>query len=102
MSLAGSCLSSESAPRTASRRARATGIVPKASRVSVLYNPADRSNVLVLKELQEAAPALGLMLQPLEVREPAAFEGAFAMMTRERATRCSGPLVFQPTISIRN
>ena len=66
------------------------GIVPKASRVSVLYNSADQSNVLVLRELQEAAPALGLMLQPRDVREPAAFEGAFAMMTRERADALFG------------
>ena len=59
-------------------------VAPKASRVAVLYNPADRSNVLVLKELQESAPALGLTLQPLEVRGPGEFEGAFAAMTRER------------------
>jgi putative ABC transport system substrate-binding protein len=60
-------------------------VAPKASRVAVLYNPADRSNVLALKELQESAPALGLTLQPLEVREPGEFEGAFVAMSRERA-----------------
>jgi len=60
-------------------------VVPKASRVAVLYNPADRSNVLVLKELQESAPALGLTLQPLEVRGPGEFEGAFVAMSRKRA-----------------
>jgi putative ABC transport system substrate-binding protein len=60
-------------------------IVPEASRVAVLYNPADRSNVLVLAELQAAAPALSLMLQPLEVRERADFENAFVAMRQERA-----------------
>jgi putative ABC transport system substrate-binding protein len=60
-------------------------VVPRASRVAVLYNPADRSNVLVLKQLQESAPTLALTLQPLEVREPREFEGAFLAMTRERA-----------------
>jgi len=60
-------------------------VAPKASRVAVLYNPADRSNVLVLKELQESAPALGLRLQPLEVRGPGDFEGAFVAMSRKRA-----------------
>ena len=60
-------------------------LVNNASRVAVLYNPADRSNVLVLKELQEAAPALTLTLQPFEVRGPSEFEGAFAAMTRGRA-----------------
>ena len=59
-------------------------VVPKASRVTVLYNPADRSNVLVLKELQGSSRALGLTLQPLAVRGPDEFEGAFASMTRER------------------
>jgi putative ABC transport system substrate-binding protein len=60
-------------------------VVPKASRVAVVYNPADRSNVLVLEELQEPSRALGLTLQPLPVRGPGEFEGAFAAMTRERA-----------------
>jgi len=59
-------------------------VVPKASRVAVLYNPADRSNVLMLKDMQESAPALGLTLQPLEVRGPGELEGAFVAMTRER------------------
>jgi ABC-type uncharacterized transport system substrate-binding protein len=60
-------------------------VVARASRVAVLYNPADRSNVLVLKQLQDSVPTLGLTLQPLEVREPREFEGAFLAMTRERA-----------------
>ena len=65
-------------------------VAPKASRVAVLYNPADRSNVLVLKELQRSAPALGLTLQAVEVRGPGEFEGAFAAMTRKRAQALFG------------
>jgi putative tryptophan/tyrosine transport system substrate-binding protein len=65
-------------------------MVPKASRVAVLYNPTDRSNVLILKQLQESVPRLGLILQPLEVREPREFEGAFVAMTRERADAMFG------------
>lgn len=60
-------------------------MVPKASRVAVLYNPTDRSNVLILEQLQESAPTLGLIMQPLKVREAREFEGAFVAMTRERA-----------------
>ena len=60
------------------------GIVPNASRVAVLYNPADRANVLVLKELQDAASPLGLMLLPVDVKASGEFAGAFAAMTRER------------------
>ena len=73
-------------------------LVNNASRVAVLYNPADRSNVLLFKELQEAAPALTLTLQPFEVREPSEFEGAFAAMTRDRADAmfgAAGILTFQ-------
>jgi ABC-type uncharacterized transport system substrate-binding protein len=65
-------------------------IAPKASRVAVLYNPADRSNVLVLKGLQASAPALGLTLLPLEVRKAADIEGAFAAMSRKRAQALFG------------
>ena len=65
-------------------------VAPKASRVAVLYNPADRSNVLVLKELQKSAPTRGLTLQPLEVRGPGEFEGAFVAMSRKRADALFG------------
>lgn len=65
-------------------------VAPNASRVAVLYNPADASNVLVLKELKGAAPILGLILQPLEVREPGEFESAFLAMIRERANAMFG------------
>jgi putative ABC transport system substrate-binding protein len=65
-------------------------MVPKASRVAVLYNPTDRSNVLILKQLQESAPSLGLILQPLEVREAREFEGAFVAMTGRRADAMFG------------
>jgi putative ABC transport system substrate-binding protein len=73
-------------------------VAPKASRVAVLYNPADPSNVLMLKELQASAPALGLSLQPLAVRGPGEFEGAFAAMVRERADAlfgAAGALTFE-------
>jgi putative ABC transport system substrate-binding protein len=65
-------------------------VAPKASRVAVLYNPADRANVLVLNGLQASAPALGLTLQPFEVREPREFEGAFAAMSRRGAQALFG------------
>src|SRR5437867_5637247 len=65
-------------------------VAPKASRVAVLYNPADRANVLVLKDLQGSAPALGLTLQPFEVREPGEFERAFVAMSRKRAQALFG------------
>jgi putative ABC transport system substrate-binding protein len=81
------------------------GVIPNASRVAVLHNPADRSNVLVLKELQAAALALGLTIQSIEVRNPGEFAGAFAAMTRERAHAffgAAGILTFEHRNSIVN
>ena len=83
-------LTSASAELGGERSEFLKGIVANVSRVSVLYNPADRSNVLVLKELQDAAPALGLTLQPLPVQAPDEFEGAFVAMARERADALFG------------
>ena len=65
-------------------------VVPNATRLAVLYNPADPANSLVLKELKESVATLGLILQPLEVREPGEFESAFLAMTRERADAMFG------------
>ena len=44
-----------------------------------------RSIAIEYREAQDAARALGVRLQPLEVRDPTEFEKAFAAMTRERA-----------------
>ena len=59
--------------------------VPKVSRVAVLWNPANASNVIEFKEAEVAARALGLKLQSLEVRGPDDFQGAFAGAARDRA-----------------
>ena len=61
--------------------------VPKASRVAVLWNPANPVwQAQMLRETQVAARALGLRVQLLEARGPDELEGAFAAMTRERAS----------------
>lgn len=65
-------------------------VVPKASRVAVLYNPADASNTLIVNQLRDSAPILGLALQPLEVREPGDFTNAFLAMNRERISAMFG------------
>jgi putative ABC transport system substrate-binding protein len=59
--------------------------VPGAARVAVLFNAADTSKALDVRETQAAAQALGVQLQLLEVRGPDDFESAFAAMTREHA-----------------
>jgi ABC-type uncharacterized transport system substrate-binding protein len=62
-------------------------IVPKVSRVAVLWNPANASwQAQMLKATRVAAKPLGLQVQLLEARDPDELEGAFAAMTRERAS----------------
>jgi putative ABC transport system substrate-binding protein len=60
-------------------------IVPKASRVAVLWNPTSPFIRSYWKVAQAASPALGVNLQSLEVQDPNEFERAFDAMTRERA-----------------
>jgi putative tryptophan/tyrosine transport system substrate-binding protein len=58
--------------------------VPGISRVAVLWNSSDPAMTLRYQELERAAPIVGVTIQPLGVREPAEFEGAFSAMTRNR------------------
>ena len=60
-------------------------LVPKVSRVAVLWNPSNPSNVPQLREAEVTAQTLGLRLQALEVRSPNDLDPAFAAMTREHA-----------------
>ena len=59
--------------------------VPKVARVAVLYDPANPTSVLEVKEvLPVAARALGLTIQPWEVRAADDFERVFAAMSKQR------------------
>jgi putative ABC transport system substrate-binding protein len=60
-------------------------IVPRVSKVAVLWNPTNRAIHSLLGEAKIAARSLGVELQILEARGPAEFQGAFAAMARERA-----------------
>jgi putative ABC transport system substrate-binding protein len=59
--------------------------VPTASRIAIFSNPTSLTNPLQLKEVQTAAHALAVRIQPLEVSKLEDFERAFAAMVRERA-----------------
>ncbi len=59
-------------------------VVPTASRVAVLLNPANPTNPLQLKEIQAVAPGLGMTLFPLEARGPDDIDRAFSTMKKER------------------
>ncbi|HEY3306365.1 MAG TPA: ABC transporter substrate-binding protein [Candidatus Binatia bacterium] len=59
--------------------------VPKLARVAVFYDPANRPNVLEVKEvLPVAARALGLTVRSWEVRDTDGFEKVFAALNKER------------------
>jgi ABC-type uncharacterized transport system substrate-binding protein len=59
--------------------------VPKLARVAVLYDPANPGNVGDVKEaLPIAARALGLTIQPWEVRDADGFEKVFAALNKQR------------------
>ena len=71
-------------------------MVPKLSRVAVLWNPQGAASTLTWKEIQLPARQLGVQLHSLEVRSPNEFDKAFEDATRARAgalpsrqTRCS-------------
>ena len=59
--------------------------VPKVARVAVLYEPANPASVPEVKEvLPVAARALGLTIQPWEVRAADDFDKVFAAMSKQR------------------
>ena len=57
-------------------------VVPRITRVAVLWNPSNPGFSEILKEMQAASQAHALQLQSLEVRSLEDFEGAFESVTR--------------------
>jgi putative ABC transport system substrate-binding protein len=60
-------------------------LVPKAVRIAVLVNPANaRTAESTLREVQEAAPAIGLQIQIFNATTIGEIDAAFASLARER------------------
>jgi len=59
-------------------------VVPSVSRVAILWNPTNPTNPVTLKETQNVAPALGVTLLPLEVKEADDIDRAFTVIRKER------------------
>jgi putative ABC transport system substrate-binding protein len=59
-------------------------IAPDATRIAILFNPANAGNVLDVKATEAAARTMGVTTHSLEVRAPSDFVNAFSSMTRER------------------
>jgi putative ABC transport system substrate-binding protein len=58
--------------------------VPDATRIAVLWNAGDQAMTLRYREIERAARALHVTVQPLGVREPDDIDEALSTMTRER------------------
>ena len=77
-------LSDESIQLSAKRMQLLKEAVPAAKRLAILWNADDDGMTLRYQEIQKAARVLGVAIQPLGVREPSDFDGAFSEMTRQR------------------
>jgi putative ABC transport system substrate-binding protein len=71
---------------TAKRLALLHELVPKAVRIAVLVNPANiTATETVLREIPDAARAMGLQIQVLKASSSSQIEAAFATLVRDRA-----------------
>jgi len=60
-------------------------VVPKASRIAYLFNPAFSFHAAIAAEVEPAARSLGVTLRPIELRSPDDIDAAFATLAREPA-----------------
>jgi putative ABC transport system substrate-binding protein len=58
-------------------------LVPRLSRVDIVYNPADPNKLIEVRQLESAARTLGLTLRSVPIGEPDKFDAAFRGMTRD-------------------
>jgi putative tryptophan/tyrosine transport system substrate-binding protein len=63
-------LTSKSAQLDGKRLEFLKAVVPKATRIAMLYNPGDGSNVLASQELEQSAPTLGPRCNAWECASP--------------------------------
>ncbi len=68
-------------------------VVPRASRVAVLWDPGNPAGAPILRETKAAARTLGVAVQPVEARGPDDFQSALSTITKMRA----GALVVLPS-----
>jgi putative ABC transport system substrate-binding protein len=59
-------------------------IIPSAARVALLWNPGNVSSSVLLEQMRDAAPGLGLAFTAVEARTADGFTDAFAILARER------------------
>ena len=77
-------INDQSAVLSAKRLDLLKELVPAATRVAVLWNANDRAMTLRYREIEKAAQALRVRIEPLGVREPDDFDVALTAMNRSR------------------
>ena len=70
---------------TAKRLALLHELVPKAVRIAVLVNPANTASTESVRDIPDAARAMGLQIQVLNASTRSEIEAAFATLVRDRA-----------------
>ncbi|MEP6905537.1 MAG: ABC transporter substrate-binding protein, partial [Gemmatimonadales bacterium] len=60
-------------------------LLPRATRVAVLWDADNRSSAIILRDTEATAKAIGIVLQSVSVRGRKDFDAAFSAMTRDRA-----------------
>ena len=75
-------------------------LVPAATRVAVLVNPAGPGYETTLRDMEPAARAIGLQIQVLNASTSSEINAAFATFVRERPDALFGPLFLDPTHAI--
>ncbi|HXW40837.1 MAG TPA: ABC transporter substrate-binding protein [Xanthobacteraceae bacterium] len=58
--------------------------IPSVSRIALLWNPDNASNIAILQETQKAAPLFHMTLALLQARTPDDFDSVFAQMASDR------------------
>src|SRR4030095_7924547 len=59
--------------------------MPKVSRVAIIWNPANRSQIVTVRQMERLAPGLNLQLSLQTVQSAADIDAAFATLSRARA-----------------
>ena len=78
-------------------------LVPRASRIAVLVNPAEKMHQIALQRLPEAGQSLGLEFVIVEASEPDQFATAFEKAHAQGADAIhvwNGPLVFRHSVEV--
>ncbi len=60
-------------------------VVPRLSRVAILWNPANVGSAAALKDAEGVAPSLGVKIVPVAMGTPSDLDPAFSTIVRERA-----------------